>query len=89
MQYIILLQQNLEALESCQEMWNGAPCCAQASCLIERNYFQLSNSSNLPGQAAIANLFVIASAFDAFEIQNQDLSRFTSFSDALWELGRK
>ncbi len=25
--------------------------------------------------------------FDAFEIQNQDPSRFTSFSDAFWELG--
>ncbi len=73
-------------MESCRELWNGAPCCAQAPCLFERKYIHLTNSSNLPGQVEEANLFVIASMFDAFEIQNQDSSLFTSFSDVWWEL---
>ncbi len=87
--YVIPPRQNLEALASCLTKWNGAPCCAQASCLLEKNYFQLTNSSNLPGHASVANLVIVASAFDAFEIQNQDPSRFTSFSDAFWELGSR
>ncbi|KAG5177704.1 hypothetical protein JKP88DRAFT_332036 [Tribonema minus] len=80
--------QNLSS-KACFDKWNGGPCCLQAACMLERGYFNLAGfasfTSNRP--AAPVNLFVITSAFDAFEVNHQDLTKFTSVVDAVWEMG--